>query len=99
MFRPSSTSKRFIMRMRLKIGRSESFSFRSRVQWYPAGWKSNHQTIGKTFKRLHYLACHAPVPIQKKWQGAYSDFCAKYFASKGKSSVQYLNKYTAHRWL
>ena len=28
-----------------------------------------------------------------------SEFQAKYFATKGKASVRYLNTYTAHKWL
>jgi hypothetical protein len=87
------------MRIRLKFGHSENYNFQSRIKWYPSGWGFNKKTIGHQFGRLHYLACHAPNPIAKQWRNAYNNFENKYFARKGKASMRYLNKYTAHSWL
>ena len=98
-FRPQAISKLYIIRLRLKLGRVESYNFQSRIKWYPAGWGFNKKVIGQQFSRLHYLACHAPEPVAKQWQNAYNNFENKYFARKGKASTRYLNKYTAHSWL
>ena len=98
-YRPSDVSKKYRIRYRLETGRSESFHWHSRVRWYPAGWQVNRQTLGRIFSRLHYLGCHSPAPVQKKWFPVYNRFEEKYFATKGKASVRYLNAYTAHKWL
>ena len=98
-FRPQSISKRFLMKQRRLTGRNSSYNWRSRVEWFPAGWGFNKRVLGKQFSRLHYLACHAPEPVAKKWQKAYNNFQNKHFATKGKASIRYLNKYSAHSWL
>jgi hypothetical protein len=86
------------MKQRLKTGRNENYNWQTRNKWYPAGWKPNQISIGRRFGQLHYLACHAPAPIQKKWRGAYKTFCSKHLPYN-KSSMRFLNQYTAHRWL
>jgi hypothetical protein len=98
-YRPMDVSKKYKIRYRLETGNRESYNWSSRVRWYPAGWKLNRQTLGRVFSKLHYLSCHAPEPIQKKWRIVYNQFQAKYFASRGKASNRYLNTYTAHKWL
>ena len=98
-YRPIEINKKYKVRYRLKTGRSESYNWRSRVRWYPAGWKINNQTLGRIFNRLHYLGCHAPKPVQQKWRVVYNQFQAKYFASRGKASNRFLEKYTAYKWL
>ena len=86
------------MRQRRIYGRTDNYNWQSRIQWYPVGFKLNHKTIVKQFGRLHYLACHAPEPITKKWRNAYANFYKKYFGT-GKASVRFANTYTAHSWL
>jgi transposase len=98
-YRPVDVSKKYRIRYRLETGRSESYNWHSHVRWYPAGWKINQQTLGRIFSRLHYLGCHAPSPVQKKWRIVYNRFEEKYFATKGKASQRYLNNYTAYKWL
>jgi hypothetical protein len=98
-YRPIELNKKYRIHYRLETGRSEAYNWRSRVRWYPSGWNLNRQTLGRIFSRLHYLGCHAPSPVQKKWRIVYNEFQAKYFATKGKASVRYLNTYTAHKWL
>ena len=99
-FRPSSSmTTKSIMRERRKHGALlGSYNWQSRVEWYPAGYKLNRKTIFNQFGKLHYLACHSPEPITKKWQKAYNNFHKKHFGSF-KASVRYLNKWSCHNWL
>jgi len=98
MFRPQDVSKKYIMQQRRLTGRSESYNWRTRVEWYPIGWKLNKRVIGRQFARLHYLACHAPEPIVRKWRPAYNTFYKKHFGSHH-SSMRFANNHTAHSWL
>jgi hypothetical protein len=98
-FRPQDMPTRYRMRERRRTGRVETYNWQSRVQWYPAGWKANHVSIGRRFGQLHYLACHAPRPIQLKWRRAYQLFCNRHFGDAGRASLRYLNRYTSHSWL
>ena len=98
-YRPVEINKKYKVRYRLKTGRNESYNWRSRVRWYPAGWQLNRQTLFRIFSVLHYLGCHSPAPIQKKWFVAYNRFEEKYFATKGKASGRFLNNHTAYKWL
>ena len=97
-FRPQDISKQYVMKQRRLTGRSESYNFQSRVDWYPVGWKLNHRTISRQFTRLHYLACHAPDPVMLKWRPVYNTFYKKYFGSHH-ASMRFANKHTAHSWL
>jgi hypothetical protein len=97
-FRPQDIDTKYIMKERLKTGRYENYNWQTRIKWYPAGWKTNQISIGRRFGQLHYLACHAPLPIQKKWKQAYKTFCSKHLPHHN-SSMRFLNQYTAHRWL
>jgi hypothetical protein len=98
-FRPSSSmDTRTIMKMRRVYGRTDNYNWRIRVEWYPAGFKLNRKTIFKQFGKLHYLACHSPEPIAKKWHKIYNNFHTKHFGTF-KGSVRYLNKWSCHSWL
>lgn len=99
MLRPQGISKRYTIKQRLKYGRSDNYNWQTRIKWYPAGWGFNKKVIGNQFSKLHYLACHSPEPIQKRWAKAYNNFQAKHFGSKGKASVRYLNTYSCHSWM
>jgi hypothetical protein len=98
-FRPQDLGKTYVMKQRLKYGRSDAYNWQTRIEWYPAGYGINKKTISKQFQRLHYLACHAPEPIAKKWNSAYNQFENKHFASRGNASVRFLNTWTAHSWM
>lgn len=98
-FRPQDIDTRYIMQQRRMTGRSENYNWQSRVEWFPVGYRVNKKTIAKQFGRLHYLACHAPAPVNKRWQKAYANFMAKHFGAKGKASMRYLNEWSAHAWL
>ena len=98
-FRPSSSmDTKNIIKQRLRYGRTDNYNWQSRIEWYPVGFKVNHKTIFKQFVKLHYLACHSPGPITKKWSKAYNKFHDKHFGSF-KASVRYLNKWSCHNWL
>ena len=96
-FRPLNISKRHAMRERLKYGRAGNYHWQSRVEWFPAGYGFNKKTISRQFSKLHYLACHSPEPITKKWHKAYKNFYKKHFGVSG--SMRYINKYSCHSWL
>ena len=98
-FRPQDLPKTFVMKERLRFGNTINYSWQTRIEWYPVGWKQNQKQISKRFTKLHYLACHAPEPIQKQWKKAYTLFMNKHFAERGNASMRYLNKNTCHAWL
>ena len=98
-FHPQDTPKRFTLKERRLAGHSQNYNFRARIKWYPAGWKLNKQTIGNQFSRLHYLACHSPKPIAKKWSQAYNAFYKKHFGVHKGASARYLNNWSCHSWL
>lgn len=98
-FRPQKIAKSYIMRQRLKTGRSESYNWQSRVEWYPAVWGKHQQQFAKRFARLHYLGCHAPAPIQQRWKPAYRAFMARHFGTEGNASMRYLNTWSSYSWL
>lgn len=97
-FRPMNLSKRYLLRER-RLGNFNNYNWHSRIQWFPVGYKFNKLTIAKQFRRLHYLARHAPISVTIKWNHAVTLFQNKYFASKGKASMRYLNNWTCHSWL
>jgi hypothetical protein len=86
------------MRERRKHGHTNNYNWQSRVKWHPVGYKLNKQTISRQFGQLHYLACHAPEPVQKKWKHAYDTFYARHFGSFN-GSMRYLNDWSCHAWL
>jgi hypothetical protein len=87
------------MKQRLKTGHSDNYNWQTRVKWYPAGWGFNKRVLGNMHSRLHYLACHAPKPIRKRWQTAHKVFMNKHFGDAGRASVRYLNKWSCHSWM
>ena len=98
-FRPTGYNKSYLMKQRLKYGRTDSYNFKNRSNYYPVGWQLNKITIAKQFSNLHILACHSPEPVQKKWRKAYNVFMSNHFGNNGKASARYLNKYSCHSWL
>jgi hypothetical protein len=99
-FRPSSSmDTRNVMRVRRLYGKTDNYNWQTRIEWYPVGFKLNHKTIMKQFMRLHYLACHAPNTVTKKWKSAYNNFDTKHFGVFGGASMRYLNKWSCHSWL
>ena len=98
-FRPSSSmTTQSVMRERWKYGHTNNYNWQSRVEWYPAGYRLNKKTIFRQFGNLHYLACHSPEPISKKWQKIYENYYKKHFGTL-KGSMRYLNKWSCHSWL
>lgn len=98
LFRPQDIPKKFIMQERMIGGGRVNYNFCNRVKWYPAGWGLNKKVLGKMHSKLHYLACHAPEPVKKKWQQNYKVFYAKHFGSDI-ASVRFLNNHSCHAWM
>lgn len=101
MFRPIAMSKKATIKLR-RQGYDNAwinYNFPTRVKWYPAGWGFNKHVLGNIHSRLHYLACHAPEPIQKKWRATYAVFMDKHFGNAGRASMRYLNNWSCHSWL
>lgn len=97
MFRPLALPDRWRLKKR-RLGDSVNWNFVRRERWYPVGWKFNHQTIARMHARMHYLACHAPEPVQRRWRPIYKNFYVKHFGSL-RASVRYINQYSCHSWL
>lgn len=99
-FRPQDINPRFRLKYRLIYGRTESYNWQSRHTYQRVNpLPLNHETLGRIFGRLHYLACHAPKPVQKKWRVVYNNFMKRYCAEGGRHSIKFANTYTAHAWL
>lgn len=99
LYRPQGFTNKIIFVKRRRYGQQTNYNFVSRVKWYPVGWGVNKRYIGNTFGKLHYLACHAPEPVRKRWWKAYINFQVKHFGWKGKASMRYLNKYSCYSWM
>ena len=97
LFRPKDLPKSYIFKQRMAYGRNENYNWQSRVKWYPAGWKYNQKVIGDQFARLHYLAVHAPEPINKQYRKAYNNLHNKLFPKY--ASIRYSNTWSCDRWL
>ena len=97
-FRPQDIPKSFVIKDRLKYGRVENYNWQTRVKWYPAGWNFNKKILGDMHSKLHYLACHAPKPIQQKYAKAYNVFYKRHFGSVN-ASMRYLNTWSCHSWM
>lgn len=98
-FRPQQTNLRWKLKENRKYRGTFSNNWQTRIDWFPAGYGVNKKTIAKQFRVLHYLACHAPEPIAKKWKSAYNQFMKKHFGDAGKASMRFLNTHTCHNWL
>jgi hypothetical protein len=96
-FRPQDISKKYILKQRLRFGRSDTYNWQTRIRWYPVGWKLNHQTLGRIFGQLHYLGSHAPKPVRTKWYAREKLFLKSRIPFK--SSIRYIEKFSAGRWL
>lgn len=99
MHRPQDLPKRFTIKERLRYGKSQNYNFCNRVKWWPAGWKYNQKVLGGIHSRLHYLACHSPGPVAKKWEHTYKEFQTKHFGNVKLASVRYLNNWSCHKWM
>ncbi len=97
-FRPQALPKSYVMKQRLKYGRTDNYTWQTRVRWYPAGWGFNRRVLGNIHSRLHYLACHAPVPIQQRWRAVYNTFYQRHFGTH-QASMRYLDTWSCHAWL
>lgn len=97
-FRPQDITKSYVLKQRLKYGRSENYNWQTRIKWYPVGWGFNKLVLGRIHAKLHYLAWHAPKPIQKKYKKIYDNFSKVHFGTN-RASVRYLNKYSCHSWM
>lgn len=73
-FRPQNLNKLYLLKHARVTGRRENYNWQTRIEWWPCGYRLNKITIAKQFKQLHYLACHAPDPIRKRWANAYKLF-------------------------
>jgi hypothetical protein len=89
-FRPQNLSKTIFFYNRNIYNWNNTFS----INRYK---ESNKQTISKIFSNLHYLACHAPKKVNKKWLIIYNKFMNKHCANKKYN--KWSNKYTCNRWL
>lgn len=98
-FRPQDMSKVYIIKQRRLYGKTDNYNWQTRIKWYPAGWGFNKRVLGDMHSRLHYLACHAPEPVQKQWKAKYKVFMDKHFGERGNASMRYLNKWTCHSWM
>lgn len=101
LFRPQEKSVKTIMRLR-RQGYSNNwtnYNFVNRAKWFPVGWQYNQRVIGSMHSRLHYLACHAPASVCKKWRVTYNNFMIKHFGASGKGTMRYLNTWSCHSWL
>lgn len=97
-FRPQDLPKSFIMKQRLKYGRVDNYNWQSRTTWVPASFTKNRVGIFRRWQQIHHFASHTKKPA-RHWVVANEMFCKKFFGSKGKASMRYLNTWTAHSWL
>ena len=98
-FRPRGIQSKYLIRERRLTGSNQSYNWQSRARWYPAGWQSNQQTLGRIFSQLHYLAYHAPQAVNKQWRRVAIQFENQHLARRGRSSVRFMNNHTARGWL
>lgn len=99
LFRPQFGNVKWKLRQR-RLGSpwGGNNNFRSREAWWPAAWSEHQRQFARRFGQLHYLACHAPVPVQKQWRSAYKMFVQRHFGSH-LASMRYVNNWTCHSWL
>ena len=97
-FRPQEISKTYVMKQRLKYGRTDNYNFQTRSNWVPARFTKNQISIFRRWQQIHHFASHTKCPA-KHWVFANNMFCKQFFGSSGKASMRYLNKWSAHSWL
>jgi len=98
-FRPIALSQLYRLRSHRRGVYTGQLHWQSRIQWYRANLQSNHKSIIRIFARLHYLACHAPGPVRRRWSPVYDHWQRQHLASAGRASSRYLENYTCHAWL
>lgn len=64
------------------------------LETYPV----NQRTLISMFSSLHQKACHSVKSVEDKWQKSYKRFHKNHFGSN-RATANFLNKYTAHRWM
>lgn len=64
-FRPQAWSGRFCLREHV-----------GKYHWWERRPIETHKL--RAGARLHYLACHAPGPVQLKWKSAWNNFIKRY---------------------
>lgn len=77
-------------------GDSTNYNWQTRTEWWRDS-DTNRKHMIRVWKQLHYLACHAPEPVRRRWAGAYSRLMGR--LDPKFASVQYLEKYASVRWL
>lgn len=97
-FRPQEISKSYIMKQRLKYGRTDNYNWQTRSNWVPVGLTTNQISILRRWQQIHHHASHTKCPAQH-WIVANTMFCKKVFGDSGKASMRYLNTWSGHSWL
>lgn len=99
-FRPQHVNKRFHIKER-RYGKTTNYNFVTRDKWFPAGWSYNQRVLGSIFSKLHYLACHSPKTIQKRWVIAYKNFEKNHlgYCKYKFMTLRYANYWSASKWL
>ena len=97
-FRPQELPKSYVMKQRLKYGRTDNFNCQTRVRWLPIGMTKNRVSILRRWQQIHHFASHTKRPAQH-WRVSNQMFCKQFLGSKGNASMRYLNTYSAHSWL
>ena len=74
-FRPTYVSPRYRLKFWLQFGKHVNYNMIDRKNVYKLNSFPQVYRIGS---QLHYLADHAPLPVQKKWKPAFRRFCKQY---------------------
>lgn len=97
-FRPQEISKSYIMKQRLKYGRTDNYNWQTRSNWWPASLKKNQISILRRWQQIHHFASHTAKPAQY-WVRANRMFNKQFFGDAGRASMRYLNTWSAHNWM
>ena len=97
-FRPQELPKSYVMKQRLKYGRTDNFNWQTRIRWVPASMTKNRVSILRRWQQIHHFACHTAKPAQH-WVRANKMFERQFLGTYGKGSMRYLNTWSAHSWL
>lgn len=97
-FRPQEMPKSYIMKQRLKWGRSDNYNWQTRSNWVPACLKKNQISILRRWQQIHHFACHTAKPA-RHWVKANKMFEKQFLGTYGKGTMRYLNKWSSHSWL
>jgi hypothetical protein len=74
-FRPFLLSPKYRLKYWLQFGKHVNYNFIDRKKNYTL---SSFPGVYKIGSQLHYLADHAPLPVQKKWKHMFRKFCQRY---------------------